>query len=354
MPNNSRSVSVIVPCRNEFLYIESFLSGFNGQSLSTLYDYELIVIDGLSDDGTYELLLELEKSCKYLKVSKNIYRTTPHALNLGLQIASHDYIVRMDVHTSYDSYYIENSIQFLEAHPDCFCVGGAWNARVPQDNIDQASIALAFSSPIASGGARSRLTLYNGEVDTVYLGAWRKSELLKLGGFDVRFSRNQDDELCLRAKEQGLKIYQSSTIMSAYYVRNSFEKLCRQFYQYGFWKPVVAFKHRKHASARHLLPAFFVCLQLLLIILSFFYWPFFSALVVIYVLYSVALLVSSYFVCRNAGGYSLLFRIFYATCLMHFAYGFGYLVSLLTFAPFRILRGARSGGYYCQYSGLTR
>jgi hypothetical protein len=95
-------------------------------------------------------------------------------------------------------------------------------------------------------------------VDTVYLGAWRREELLRLGGFDEDLVRNQDDELNLRITRSGGTVWQSALIRSSYAPRASFTALFRQFFQYGYWKVAVMRKHQLPASLRHVVPFIFV------------------------------------------------------------------------------------------------
>ena len=59
----------------------------------------------------------------------------------------------------------------------------------------QKAICLAYKSRFGCGGALFHNPDYEGYVDTVTYGCWRKSTLERLGYFDEAFVRNQDDEL---------------------------------------------------------------------------------------------------------------------------------------------------------------
>ena len=98
----------------------------------------------------------------------------------------------------------------------------------------------------------------------MYLGAWRRDDLLAIGGFDEALVRNQDDELNLRIIRGGGKVWQSSAIRSVYTPRGSLAALFRQFHQYGYWKIPVLQKHRLPASARHVAPFAFLALLVVL------------------------------------------------------------------------------------------
>jgi cellulose synthase/poly-beta-1,6-N-acetylglucosamine synthase-like glycosyltransferase len=175
----------------------------------------------------------------------------------------------MDVHTRYAADYVYKCVVAL-ANSKATCVGGAWIAQgfTPLQRI----IAAAFQSKVGSGGAASRQINFSGWVDTVYLGAWRRHELMQLGGFDEALVRNQDDELCLRIHRRGGRVWQSNEIHSTYIPRESFKSLYMQFSQYGYWKIPVIRKHKIPASIRHLAPFVFLLLLTVLMLVSFFIW----------------------------------------------------------------------------------
>jgi succinoglycan biosynthesis protein ExoA len=247
-------ISIIAPCRNEVLYIDKFIEAVLGQECKN-FKLEIVIADGLSDDGTQEKLVAWARKETRLRVICNPGRIVSTGLNLALNNARGEIVVRMDIHTQYSKDYVSECVRSLSV-TDAQCVGGPWVAfgYTPL----QRAIASAFQSSIGSGGAASRQIDFSGWVDTVYLGAWRKSYILDIGGFDEALVRNQDDELCLRIVRQGGRIYQSSTIRSVYVPRDSFGALFRQFSQYGYWKIPVIRKHHLPASIRHVAPFVFI------------------------------------------------------------------------------------------------
>ena len=251
--NESLFVSVIMPCRNEADHIEPALNSILQQKADT-FRFEVIVADGMSDDGTTELLEKMATADPRIKVIPNPEKITPFALNHGIRAAGGEIIVRMDAHTKYADDYIEQCVQVLLKH-NADCSGGAW--RAAGENFLQKAIATAFQSPFSAGGAKSHRVDYEGPVDAVYLGCWRKETLESIGLFDEEFVRNQDDELSLRLSKAGKLLWQSPKIWSCYYPRSSVKGLFRQYHQYGYWKVRVIQKHKLPASIRHLVPALF-------------------------------------------------------------------------------------------------
>jgi glycosyltransferase involved in cell wall biosynthesis len=263
----NKIVSIIVPCLNERNYIEKFLDDALNQKIGD-WILEVIVADGGSNDGTREILDGMVCQFPQLQWIDNPLRIVSTGLNLAIAKASGSVIIRMDVHSHYKIDYVLKCIKTLE-DTGATCVGGPWIAKGYTPT--QRAIAAAFQSRIGSGGASSRITSYSGWVDTVYLGAWWRNDLLKLGGFDESLVRNQDDELALRINRQGGRIWQSSEISSNYVPRSSMTALFRQFSQYGYWKIPVILKHRLPASSRHLAPFAFFSVILFLAISSLFW-----------------------------------------------------------------------------------
>jgi succinoglycan biosynthesis protein ExoA len=258
-------VSVIVPCRNEAGHLQAFLQHLQAQQLPPGLQAEFIVADGDSDDGTRERLQAAAASDSRLRVIDNPARIVSTGLNRATAAAQGEVVVRMDVHTQYAPDYLAQCVQVL-AETGADCVGGAWRP------VGDGPIARAFRSRFGSGGAASRRAHFSGEVDTVYLGAWRRETLLALGGFDENLVRNQDDELNLRIRRSGGRVWQDPRIVSHYTPRESYAALARQFHQYGYWKVAVIRKHRLPASPRHLVPFAFVALLALLTLVSP-WWP---------------------------------------------------------------------------------
>lgn len=312
------SVSVIVPCRNEAEHIDSFLESVFRQTIMSAGAFvEVIVADGMSDDGTRDRLAAWQNRQARLIVIANPDRTTSVALNTAIRAARGELVVRMDVHTIYADDYVEQCTRSLLS-TDAVCVGGPWQ---PVGNGGRhGAIAQAFRSPFGSGGAISRRADYSGPADTVYLGAWRRSDLLRLGGFDESLVRNQDDELNLRIRRAGGLVWQSAGIRSWYVPRSSFVALFRQFYQYGYWKVHVIRKHRLPASPRHLVPFAFVVVVTSLAILASFV-PYAGMLAAgTLCLYAVVALVGAAIVGRGRN----VWAIAWAFACMHVGYGIGF------------------------------
>jgi succinoglycan biosynthesis protein ExoA len=248
-------ISVIVPCRNEKRDICRFLDSLLMQQLDPDCRIEILVADGMSDDGTSELLRDYAASAPNVRVIENRGLIVSTGLNAAIAVATGDIIIRMDAHTTYAPDYIRQCVRVLE-ETRADNIGGPWVAR--GRGIVGKAIAAAFRSRFCCGGGKAHDADYEGEVDTVYLGCWPRSVFERIGAFDPDLVRNQDDEFNFRLRRSGGRIWQSPRIRSSYTPRSSFAALFRQQLQYGFWKVAVIRKHRALASWRHIVPVLFV------------------------------------------------------------------------------------------------
>jgi succinoglycan biosynthesis protein ExoA len=258
-------LSVVVPCRNEAAFIEQFVYGLSQQQGLAALSWEVIVADGRSDDGTYEKLLYCQQLFPNLRIIENPEGIVSTGLNAAIRTSRGGVIARMDVHTVYAPDYLANCLRVLrETNADS--VGGPW---IPDAHglIGRAN-ALAFRSPFCTGGARSHDPAFEGRVDTVYLGCWRREIFDRFGYFDPMLVRNQDDEFHFRICKAGGTIWQAPSIVSRYSPRCTLVGLFRQYMQYGYWKVLVMRKHGGVASWRHLAPGLSVTLGSVLLALA--------------------------------------------------------------------------------------
>lgn len=262
--NSLPTVTVVIPCRNERTYIGKCLDSV----LATDYPHsslEIIVADGMSDDGTRAVLQTYQDLHPIVRWVDNPERIVSTGLNRAIRLANSEYIVRADAHTEYAPDYIRQCIA-VSRETGAASVGGAWGTKA--NGYWQEAIALGLHSPFGAGGARTRDVHYEGMTDTVMYGCWRRRKLLDIGLFDEELVRNQDDELNLRLMRAGELVWQSARVRSSYHPRPSLCAAWRQHTQYGYWRVRVIQKHKKPASWRHLVPGAFVGVVMLLTVLS--------------------------------------------------------------------------------------
>jgi glycosyltransferase involved in cell wall biosynthesis len=337
-------VSVIVPCRNEFDHVDRFLDCLFRQKLPTRTGLEVLLADGSSDDGTRERIERRRHVNPRLRIIDNPRKIVSAGLNAAIREARGEVIVRMDVHTLYARDYIAECLRALQ-QSGADNVGGPWIAA--GSTYLSKAISLAFASRFVSGGGRAHDPAYEGCLDTVYLGCWRREAFDKYGLFDEELVRSQDNELNLRIQRGGGKIWQTPRIRSRYTPRRSLRQLFGQYVQYGYWKVCVIRKHKIPASPRQLVPGGFVASLLLLAAASPFSdraWQLLLGLAVFYIATSLTFSVA---LCGNAARRRYLPVMPAVFAAYHFGFGYGFLQGV---ADFIVLRKPAGG----RFTALTR
>ena len=285
------------------------------------------VCDGMSNDGTVELISDFVKEHPQFKLLVNTQKTTPFALNLGIKNSSADIIIILGAHSELDKDFVLKSVESFEIDPAIMCTGGVLE-NVYENEVSQI-IGAAMSSSFGVGNAHFRTGNKSGFVDTVAFGAYKKEVFEKVGYFDEELIRNQDDEFNFRVTNAGYKIYLNHDIKCKYFVRASFKKLYRQYYQYGYWKVFVNKKHKTITTIRQLIPMFFVLYLFLLIVSIAAPKCIFISMASLGVLY---ILMAFLFAIKSKGtSFKAIFGIAYTFFILHFSYGLGYLKGIFDF-----------------------
>jgi succinoglycan biosynthesis protein ExoA len=173
------------------------------------------------------------------------------ALNNAIKNSNFDIIVRLDGHAIVDSNYIKNAVKTLvESGADN--VGGLMKAE--GTNAFEKSVAAAMTSKFGVGNAPFHVGGKSGEVDTVYLGTFRKSALERVGYFDETFIRAQDWEMNYRIRKTGGRIWFNPELVVSYRPRKNILQLAKQYFEYGQWRKQVTKTYPETVSMRYLAP----------------------------------------------------------------------------------------------------
>lgn len=320
-------VSVIMPVRNEAAFIARSIGAVASQ------DYphdrmEILIADGMSEDGTREIVSSLQQRHPNMKLIDNPGKIVAVGLNAALRQATGEIIVRIDGHCEVASDYVRRCVWHL-SHGEVDAVGGP--VETVGDALTARAIAAAMSSRFGVGGSAFRIANSSTQfTDTVAFPAYTRSVLERGGPFDEELVRNQDDEYNYRLRKLGVRILLASDIRSQYYSRATFKKLRSQYFQYGYWKVRVMQKHPRQMQLRQFVPPLFVVAALVgLIMMPIFpVARYITGLIVS--LYAVAVITASVLSARKRK-WQLLPLLPIAFVTLHSAYGLGFLFGLVKF-----------------------
>ena len=319
-------ISYILPIRNEFGFIEKTLQSILSQNNGK--DFEILVADGMSDDGTREIVKEFQKRNSYIILINNLEKIVSTGFNRALSIAKGNVIIRVDGHSILGNNFTQHCLNAFEK-VDAVCVGGA-TEHVAFGFIGS-SIKIAQSSIFGVGGVAFRQGLTGGEfVDTLAFGAYKREVFEELGGYDEELVRNQDDEFNFRLIQNGGKIWLDPSINSKYFPRTSFVKLFKQYFQYGFYKIRVMQKRRGIASLRHLVPALFIIAIITVLIYSL--YGITIPAILLGASYTALMIISIFIeLLKTPKNILSIFLLPITFFILHFSYGIGFLSGMIYF-----------------------
>jgi cellulose synthase/poly-beta-1,6-N-acetylglucosamine synthase-like glycosyltransferase len=246
--------SIVIAARNEANFIGHCIKTLEDQELDRA-KYEIIVIDGLSQDNTIDIVTEKQKSYSNIFLYSNPRQIASCAFNRGIRNSRGIYVFIVGAHAEYPPDFISKSLDSIESsHADC--VGGR-EIDIGQSRLGQVFAAVRNT---AFGGGLSPYR-YSGKkqfVQTVAFGCYRKEALVRVGGFDENLTRNQDNDLNKRIIQSGGKILFDPGISFYYYARDSLKDIFRQLFEYGYWEAKLIKRRKAQLSILTLIPAIFV------------------------------------------------------------------------------------------------
>ncbi len=246
-------VTCVIPVRNGAETISDAIHGCLDQDYAGRLD--IVVADGMSTDGTREIVERLAARFNQISLVDNPERITPTALNAAIAVASGAIIVRCDTQAVLPPGYVTRAVQQLAEH-GAANVGGV--QRAVGKTIVQRGIALAMGSRIGVGDARFRYGGKAGPVDTVYLGTYVRAAIEDVGLFDESMIRNQDYDLNHRLRRAGYVVWFDPELSVAYTPRSSLGDLGVQYYEYGVGKRRMLRRHPDALRWRQLAPPLLV------------------------------------------------------------------------------------------------
>lgn len=258
-------VAVVIPCRNEAPFIRPVIDSLLLSS-HPRDRLEVIIVDGMSTDGTRAILAEAAREHAFIRVLDNPHLITPVAMNLGIKSARGEIIVRLDAHAEYPRDYIPRCIRLLRSSPK---VGNAGGRIVPLPNGESpwaSAVSFVTAHRFGVGGASFRTSSRPGLVDTVPFGTFSRAVLSEVGMYDERLTRNQDHELNARIRKAGYTIAFDPSIHIHYRNQPSLKGLARQAFFTSMWNVYTLCLHPYTWKWRRFVPVCFVVYLALLVL----------------------------------------------------------------------------------------
>jgi cellulose synthase/poly-beta-1,6-N-acetylglucosamine synthase-like glycosyltransferase len=318
-------VTIVIPVRNEKRHVLSCL-----RSLS-LSDYpseriEIVVVDGLSTDGSKEVVLEFQREHENVRLVENPHRFTPHGMNIGIRLARGEYILVASGHAVFPPDFLRTAVEHFHKI-DADVVGGPIVTTPSARTVWSNAIASVRSHRFGVGNSRFRTdSSYRGYVEALPFGVYKRDAFKRFGYFDERLLRNQDSELQARMRLGGAKIFMAPELATTYFAEHGFWVFCLKSFRCGFWNTKSLLAGCAGMRPRHFIPGVFVLSVILGVVGSSVFRSLSLGLWILIGLYLLGIVTSSIqlFV-RKPSLSALVVPLAFLCC--HIAYGMGNLIA---------------------------
>ncbi len=253
--------------------------------------------------------------------------------NIALARAQGSIVLRVDAHARIPADFIYRNVVAMEKGENI--VGGQRISVIPPDPAE-AFFALAEVSAFGSGLADFKNPGPVRYVDTLAHAAYRRQIFARVGGYDERLVRTEDNEAHQRMKMAGFRFYFDPQIRSYHYPRPDFNGLLTQKLHSGYSIGITMAVSPRCFSVRHFVPFVFLLAVIFCagIGVSLSWMP----LIVLAVIYGVS---GAWFAFKAASMVSgdarpLCVFLPFMFLLIHLAYGVGILIGLANIPAFLV------------------
>lgn len=265
-------ISVVITTLNDGDTVEACVRSIFNQSY---HNFELILVDAKSPDGTYAKAMDLEelskhfKNCKrYLPISADA-NSPAKGRNLGVKMASGSVIAFTDGDCIAQPNWLANLVRHLSRKSGI--VGGPNIIRHRRESKMLDAIDRVLATPLGSGGS-PQFCRINQIREVQYVPACNmaidKRLFDDIGGFDENLRYNEDTDLCSRIRKKGYSItYVPQSIVDHFMGVESLLAFSKFIYKYGSEKGKNLSTNRKHLSKFNVLSLIFILTYVLLILI---------------------------------------------------------------------------------------
>lgn len=209
-------VSILIPTYQERDFIESCIESVLAFELPAEVQIEVVVLDGMSTDGTRDIVGRMAAREPRLRLVDNPGRIQSTALNIGIRLSAADYIMRLDAHSMYPREYLRRCLE-ASRRSGADNVGGLFIAQRRGSGYQAALVQAMTTHKFGVGDAGFRVDATEGPADTVPYGFFPRGVFERIGLYDVRLVRAQDFEINRRIARMGGVVWLDPAIHVHYY-----------------------------------------------------------------------------------------------------------------------------------------
>ena len=232
-------VSIVIPLYNKAQSIANTITCIQNQ---TYQDFEIVVIEGWSTDGSLEIIKKLASDDKRIKVfmQKNRNGVTP-ARNESIEEAKCEHIMFMDADDYWEPTYMETMVKLIQDFPDA----GIWGMH--HGEIDaRGKYNVRTIMPDGFRGVIENPWILGSPYWTSAT-AVSKSAVEKIGGFDNRIIFGEDIDLWYRLMLEFPAVFEQGKILS-YYKVDAENRACNKLFPLKIHIPYYIEKYNKYRA----------------------------------------------------------------------------------------------------------
>lgn len=321
-----QKLSIGIIAYNEEEFLPNLLNDMKAQK----YPHELIeilLIDSRSTDGTKMIMQKFKEDNRdfySIQILDNTKKIQAAGWNVAIKNFTGDVLARIDAHTKVTAEYSERVMKNIQAGE--MVVGGIRPCVIEKNTPWANTLLQVENSLFGSSINSSRRSTEKTYVKTMFHAAYRREVLDKVGLFDEKLLRTEDNEFHYRIRKAGYKLCYDSTIVSYQYARSDFKRLVKQKYENGYWIGLTLKVCPGCISLYHLVPLVFVLAIVITCIMACFgIWQLAALMWCLYGLFAVV-----------NSAISVVQNKFYIYCLLmpfmflslHVGYGVGSIIGI--------------------------
>lgn len=287
---------------------------------------EIILVNGMSTDNTKNLMEEFSRKNDFLsvKVFDNPKKIQSAGWNIVIKNFSTEALVRIDAHASIPNDFIEKNVKLMKSGE--YVTGGKRPNIIDESTAWKNMLLDAENSMFGSGIAPFRSTRGKKYVNSMFHAMYKREVLKKVGFFNEKLKRTEDNEFHYRIRKEGYKLCYDDDIVSFQHTRNSLSKMLQQKKANGEWIGLTTFICRECLSLYHYVPFAFLISLVTAILLIPFTKILFYLVMGSYLIVNLTMSVLSIFK-GKFNPYKLLLPIIFF--LLHISYGLGTLIGFI-------------------------
>lgn len=316
-----QKLSIGIIAYNEEEFLPNLLDDMKAQK----YPHELIeilLIDSCSTDETKTIMQKFKKENSdfySIQILDNTKKIQAAGWNVAIKNFTGDVLARIDAHTKVTAEYSEIVMKNIQDGE--MVVGGIRPCIIEKDTPWANTLLQVENSLFGSSINFSRRSTEKTYVKTMFHAAYRREVLDKVGLFNEKLLRTEDNEFHYRIREAGYKLCYDPNIVSYQYARSDFGRMIRQKYGNGYWIGLTLKVCPGCISLYHLVPLAFVMAIIITSVLAVFgVWQLALLMWCLYGLFAVVNTVIS--IVQN-GFYKSSLLMPFMFLILHISYGMG-------------------------------